>query len=345
MGMAYDDVFKPVHNCWGHEGPQKPPRNSSEDGDDDDDDGDDYYGNTWRYNNHQPDDSGSGSAESNDKQSADKVSGKEDNTGQDADNESEVASLISFNSNKMEDPGPPERLIPTVDKPEASLPAAQFLNQLAAERDWLLDKAIYENPGAPVPMDLDERARESVRDNWMWDGIWNHAWDEAGVPFGRWPHEHPRKEDLPTAEEKKHRVPLQQLGTIGLEEARRLRWTGVEPDASTAVPEQAQEAVPHGREAGSEKLSEAETASDGKQPDLSAHAADAPSPKRRRLSDGELSGPEASKNKSTATVTSHHDQPAKEKKKVRKTAASAMVGAPRRSTRIAAKKAASSAGK
>lgn len=63
----------------------------------------------------------------------------------------------------------------------------------------------------------------------MFDGIWNERWDEGGVPFGRWPHERPSKKSHGSDEVKKERRPVQQLGTAGLEAARRLRTPQADP--------------------------------------------------------------------------------------------------------------------
>lgn len=87
-------------------------------------------------------------------------------------------------------------LIPTVDNPQASLPAAQFHSQLATERVWILDEAIFQNPHAPVLADANEQAYRDVRDCWVCDGIWKAQWDGGnGMPFGVWPHEGPNQSE------------------------------------------------------------------------------------------------------------------------------------------------------
>lgn len=107
--------------------------------------------------------------------------------------------LISFRSAQMAPPdlGPPEKLIPQVPEPGASTPAAQFESQVVKERDWIRDEMDFQNNGEQV--DLDARARESVRESWILDGIWRPEWDQnaGGKPFGRWIHEMPSRVETP----------------------------------------------------------------------------------------------------------------------------------------------------
>ena len=107
--------------------------------------------------------------------------------------------LITYKSARMSsmDLGPPEKLIPKVRCPAASTPAAQFESQVVKERDWIRDEVDFQNNWDQV--DLDARARASVRQNWILDGIWRAEWDQeaGGKPFGRWLHEIPSGEETP----------------------------------------------------------------------------------------------------------------------------------------------------
>lgn len=138
FGDMGTDVVKPFPNSWGHEGPQ--PVNSKGG----DDEGSDVRSDDGRWHpaNHGSDYYTSDEESSNNEDSSnggERVTNRGDNLeGQNkesGDKESEASSQISFDSTEMVDTGPPERLIPTVDKPEASLPAAQFPHQVAVERD------------------------------------------------------------------------------------------------------------------------------------------------------------------------------------------------------------------
>lgn len=114
-----------------------------------------------------------------------------------------MASQISFKSMTMApiDLGPPEKLVPVVECPGASTPAAQFKYQMRAERDWIEDETNFQarirgqdtTQSSGDPVDLDALAREGVRNNWILDGIWQPAWDDndGGMPSGRWLHEIP----------------------------------------------------------------------------------------------------------------------------------------------------------
>ncbi|KAF1951825.1 hypothetical protein CC80DRAFT_519077 [Byssothecium circinans] len=87
---------------------------------------------------------------------------------------------------------------PTVRKPEASRPYHQFLYQISKERDWIKDEIDYKTPGSVV--DLDAIAHQSVKNNWIEDGIWDPKWDE--LPGMTWIHEEPEEEEVveaPTA--------------------------------------------------------------------------------------------------------------------------------------------------
>ncbi|CAH0042926.1 unnamed protein product [Clonostachys rhizophaga] len=77
---------------------------------------------------------------------------------------------------------------PTVRDPEASRPLHQFLYQVAKEREWIRDETAYKMPGRAV--DLDSLAYQSVRKNWINDGIWSPKW-EGELPGPSWYHEEP----------------------------------------------------------------------------------------------------------------------------------------------------------
>lgn len=80
---------------------------------------------------------------------------------------------------------------PTVRDPEASRPCVQFLYQISKEREWIKDENSYAVPGKPA--NLDKLAYESVKKNWMEDGIWQPSWDS--LPGQTWLHEEPDPDD------------------------------------------------------------------------------------------------------------------------------------------------------
>uniref|UniRef100_A0A8H7K261 Uncharacterized protein n=1 Tax=Bionectria ochroleuca TaxID=29856 RepID=A0A8H7K261_BIOOC len=77
---------------------------------------------------------------------------------------------------------------PTVRDPEASRPLPQFLYQVAKEREWIKDETAYKTPGRAV--DLDSLAYQSVKKNWVKDGVWSPKWD-GEMPGPSWYHEEP----------------------------------------------------------------------------------------------------------------------------------------------------------
>ncbi|CAI6091386.1 unnamed protein product [Clonostachys chloroleuca] len=100
---------------------------------------------------------------------------------------------------------------PTVRDPEASRPLPQFLFQVAKEREWVKDETAYKTPGGAV--DLDSLAYQSVKKNWITDGIWSPKWD-GEVPGPSWYHEEPEswgplepQQAAPTSTEPAQRPP------------------------------------------------------------------------------------------------------------------------------------------
>ncbi|KAJ4309477.1 hypothetical protein N0V84_011481 [Fusarium piperis] len=76
---------------------------------------------------------------------------------------------------------------PTARSSEASRPYRQFLYQTGKEREWIKDEVDYQAPGADF--DPDAMAYETVKYNWIEDGIWRPAWEE--LPGRTWLHEDP----------------------------------------------------------------------------------------------------------------------------------------------------------
>lgn len=87
----------------------------------------------------------------------------------------------------------PQRPIlkPTVRNPEASRPYHQFRYQVSKEHDWIKDEVDHKSPEKAV--DLDVMAYESVKNNWIEDGIWNPKWGK--FPGMTWIHEEPEEEE------------------------------------------------------------------------------------------------------------------------------------------------------
>lgn len=81
--------------------------------------------------------------------------------------------------------------IPTVRNPEASRPYDQFMAQISHEREWIKDEMDYTAPGSVI--DLDAMAYESVKNNWIEDGVWRPEWDDQ--PGRTWQHEEPLPEE------------------------------------------------------------------------------------------------------------------------------------------------------
>ncbi|KAK0718708.1 hypothetical protein B0T21DRAFT_295274 [Apiosordaria backusii] len=81
--------------------------------------------------------------------------------------------------------------IPTVRNPEASRPYHQFVYQISKEREWIKDEMAHTAPGSAI--DLDAMAYESVKNNWIKDGVWHPEWDDQ--PGRTWKHEEPEPED------------------------------------------------------------------------------------------------------------------------------------------------------
>ncbi|CAG9983575.1 unnamed protein product [Clonostachys byssicola] len=78
---------------------------------------------------------------------------------------------------------------PTVRDPEASRPLPQFLYQVDKEREWIkYGTNTFNTPGRTV--NLDYLAYESVKKNWIKDGIWSPKWD-GELPGSSWYHEEP----------------------------------------------------------------------------------------------------------------------------------------------------------
>lgn len=87
--------------------------------------------------------------------------------------------------------------IPTVRNPEASRPYQQFMYQVSKEREWIKDEMDHTAPGQAI--DLDALAYESVKNNWIKDGIWHPDWDD--FPGRTWKHEEPEPESEPESED------------------------------------------------------------------------------------------------------------------------------------------------
>ncbi|KAH7175619.1 hypothetical protein EDB81DRAFT_849807 [Dactylonectria macrodidyma] len=91
---------------------------------------------------------------------------------------------------------------PKVRDREASRPYPQFLYQAYKERDWIEDEMNYkartnshEARSSVIDLKtLDEMAYESVKKNWIEDGIWKSDWDD--FPGGTWAHEDPDEQDV-----------------------------------------------------------------------------------------------------------------------------------------------------
>ncbi|WEW61461.1 hypothetical protein PRK78_006951 [Emydomyces testavorans] len=81
---------------------------------------------------------------------------------------------------------------PSVRDPEASRPYYQFLFQISKEREWIKDELEFKQPGSTAEIDLDKLAHDSVKNNWIEDGIWNPEWNE--LPGMTWAHEVPDDE-------------------------------------------------------------------------------------------------------------------------------------------------------
>lgn len=81
--------------------------------------------------------------------------------------------------------------VPTVRNPEASRPYPQFVYQISKEREWIKDEMAHAAPGSAI--DLDAVAYESVKKNWIKDGVWHPEWDDQ--PGRAWKHEEPDPED------------------------------------------------------------------------------------------------------------------------------------------------------
>ncbi|KAM0417270.1 hypothetical protein ACHAPT_012711 [Fusarium lateritium] len=87
--------------------------------------------------------------------------------------------------------------IPTVRNPETSRPYHQFLYQISKEREWIKDEMAHTAPGSAI--DLDAMAYESVKNNWIKDGVWHPEWDDR--PGMTWKHEEPPSESEPEPED------------------------------------------------------------------------------------------------------------------------------------------------
>lgn len=91
---------------------------------------------------------------------------------------------------------------PTPRNSEGSRPYRQFLYQFVKEREWIKDHMDHLNkshPCDPYNVDLDSMAYETVKSNWIRDGIWKPEWTE--LPGSTWAHE-----DLLQEQDKAQRV-------------------------------------------------------------------------------------------------------------------------------------------
>ncbi|KPM46524.1 hypothetical protein AK830_g48 [Neonectria ditissima] len=72
-------------------------------------------------------------------------------------------------------------------------PYPQFLYQISKEREWIKDETDYKRPPGGAVVDLDALAYESVKSNWIKDGIWRPEWDL--LPGDTWHHEEPDEDE------------------------------------------------------------------------------------------------------------------------------------------------------
>lgn len=83
--------------------------------------------------------------------------------------------------------GPTLLEMPIVTNLEPSRPYPQFLYQISKEREWIKDEMGFNAPD--ISIDLDAMAYQSVRENWVEDGVWHPKWGE--IPGSSWLHEEP----------------------------------------------------------------------------------------------------------------------------------------------------------
>ncbi|EEP79878.1 predicted protein [Uncinocarpus reesii 1704] len=74
--------------------------------------------------------------------------------------------------------------------PEASRPYYQFLAQISHEREWIKDELEYKRTRT---FDIDAMAYESVKKNWIEDGVWDSEWGD--LPGMTWRHEYPMENE------------------------------------------------------------------------------------------------------------------------------------------------------